>query len=254
MKIKYWICALSVVSVFGSISAVAMTPTQRVQAVEKNIEGQTFFAKASLKVMKDNDTRDMKLKMWWKNRRLAMVKILEPKKDRGTGNLRIQTDLWQYLPNVNRIIRIPSSMMLQSWMGSDFSNDDLVRGGSLAKDYTHRLLAKVKVGGQDTEKIECLPKPNAPIVWGKVILWARVLDSAPIREEFYSEHGDLIKVMTGSHIQRFGSHSIPLELKMTSVKKQNSSTVITYDAKSVIFDQPISDDFFTQENLRKGMD
>lgn len=230
-----------------------MTATERVQATERNIEGQSFFSAASLQVFKDGETREMKMKIWWKNRRLAMVKILEPKKDRGTGNLRIETDLWQYLPNVNRIIRIPSSMMLQSWMGSDFSNDDLVRGGSLARDYTHKSLGKEKIDGQDAEKIECTPKPNAPIVWGKVILWARFSDSAPMKEEFYSERGELLKIMNGKSIQRFDNHSIPTEVRMTSVKKKNSYTIIKYDPKTVMFDRNIPDDLFTQENLRKGI-
>jgi len=233
--------------------AHAMSPTERVRAVERNIEGQTFKATARLVVAKGDEKREMKMRLWWKDRRLALIQVLEPKKDRGTGNLRIGTDLWQYLPNVNRIIRIPSSMMLQSWMGSDFSNDDLVRGGSLASDYTHKLLATEIIDGQPTEKIECLPKPNAPIVWGKVILWARVNDSAPAKEDFFSERGELIKELATKNIKKFGSHSIPTQLTMRSVKKNNSTTTIDYEESSIEFDAPMTDDIFTQEKLRQGL-
>lgn len=232
--------------------AADISPTQRVAAAEKNLEGKTFTATATMTVDKDGNTRTMKMKTWWKNRKLALVKILEPKKDHGTGNLRIDLDLWQYLPKVNRIVRIPSSMMLQSWMGSDFSNDDLVRGGSLANDYTHQLLSRETLNGAPTEKIACTPKPNTPIVWGKIVIWIQTIDNAPIKQEFYNEKGELIKTLIGTNIKRFGTHSIPTHLRMQHAKKENSSTEIEYDPKTIVFDKDIPDSVFTQENLRKN--
>lgn len=176
MKKTLWIfCLLLPTLAFGNIN-----PTQRIKALEDNLQGKTFMSTATMKVVRGNDARQMKIKLWWKERKFALLKILEPQKDKDTGNLRIGTDLWQYLPKVNRIIRIPSSMMLQSWMGSDFSNDDLVKNGSIYNDYTHKLLKKEK----EVEIIECLPKPDAPVVWGKIIVTVRIKDSAPLKQEF----------------------------------------------------------------------
>lgn len=239
--------------IFSAPAFAALSATERIQAAEKNIEGRSFQALASMTVNKGDEQRHMKMRLWWQERKYALVKILEPAKDRDTGNLRIGMDLWQYLPKVNRIIRIPSSMMLQSWMGSDFSNDDLVRGGSLASDYTHKSEGPEKIGGEATEKITCTPKPTAPIVWGKVVVWVRASDNAPVKQEYYTEHGDLVRVMTGENIQSFGAHHVPTKVTMRNMKKENSSTVITYDVSTIKFDQDLPASLFTQENLRKGL-
>lgn len=228
-----------------------MDPTKRIEAVEKNSEGTTFQAIAVMTVKRGNEERHLKMKIWWKERKFAFLRILEPKKDFGTTSLRINTDLWQYLPKINRIIRVPSSMMLQSWMGSDFTNDDLVRGGSLSQDYTHKELLKEKILGHDTVKIECVPKSSAAVVWGKVYLWVRDSDNVPIKHEFYTEKGILVKTLEGDAIQKFGTHTIPTKLSMKNLKKKDSETIITYDPSTIKFDVEIPNSVFTQENLRR---
>ena len=142
-------------------------------------------------------------------------------------------------------------MMLQSWMGSDFSNDDLVRSGSLLNDYTHKEIAKEKALGHSTVKIECIPKPTAPVVWGKINIWVREADNSPVKHEYYSERGDLIKVLEGENFETFGTHIIPTKLTMKNIKKNNSQTIISYEKNSIKFDTEILDKIFTQENLRR---
>lgn len=242
---------LSCLFVSSLSSAAPLSADQRVEAMEKNIEGKSFKSVATMTVKRGDEERTMKMRIWWKGRTHAFIRVLEPKKDSGTGNLRVQTDLWQYLPKVNRIIRVPSSMMLQSWMGSDFSNDDLVRGGSISQDYTHKELSKESVNGIESVKIECTPKPSAPVVWGKINLWVRASDNAMVKQEFYNERGDLVKVMEGEQFQVFSGHAIPTKLTMKNVKKENSATVVSYDISTVEFDSDIPDNVFTQENLRK---
>lgn len=231
----------------------SITPSERIRNVEKNIEGKTFKAIATMIVVRNDQERRMKMKLWWKDRKLALISILEPKKDQGTGNLRIKTDLWQYLPKVNRIVRVPSSMMLQSWMGSDFTNDDLVKSGSLFSDYTHKEIGKDKIGSDDVIKIECSPKSNSAVVWGKVLVWLREQDDVPMKQEYYSEKGELIKVMEGRNIKKFGNHTIPTQMTMTNLKKNGNKTHIEYEHDSIEFDKDIPDSLFSQENLRKGL-
>ena len=122
------------------LSATAATDnaTELVKKSEEHTQGKSFQGKMTMLVGHSGSKREMKMRVWQFGHEKALVKILEPQKDRGTGNLRLNFELWQYLPNVNRVIRIPSSMMLQSWMGSDFTNDDLVKASSLSKDYTHK--------------------------------------------------------------------------------------------------------------------
>lgn len=247
------VLSIFILTFIFSLPLYAQTASQRVLGAEKNIEGKSFKAIGTMTVKRDNEQRQMKMQIWLKDRKAALIRVLEPKKDRGTGNLRVKMDLWQYLPKVNRIIRVPSSMMLQSWMGSDFSNDDLVKGGSLYADYTHKEIAKGKLGTQEAVKIECTPKPNAPIVWGKVIIWVLAANNAPLKHEYYTEKGELVKVMVGEQIEKFGNHYVPTKLTMKNLKKKNSETIIEYEKSSIVFDSEIPESLFTQENLRKGV-
>lgn len=220
-----------------------------VEKAENQVRGKSFRGKFTMTVEKDGQTRTLTLRSWSVGREKAFVKVLSPTKDRDTGNLRIDLNLWQYLPNIERVIKIPPSAMLQSWMGSDFTNDDLVKTSSLARDYTHKFLGREKYQGMDAVKIECTPKPNAPIVWGKVIEWVRWGDAVPLKQEFYSENGELLKVMEGSDIKSYGKRTIPTTLVMKNLKKKDSRTILKYE--DVVFDEAIPDSIFTQENLRK---
>lgn len=226
-----------------------LSASQMVEKADEHIFGKSFQATMEMEIDKAGDKRTLKFKAWNLGKEKALVKVLSPAKDRGNSNLRIDFNLWQYLPNVERVIKIPPSMMLQSWMGSDFSNDDLVKTSSLSRDYTHVLEKKELIDGKiDAYKIICNPKPDAPVVWGKVIVWLTSKEYVPFKHEYFSEKGELIRQMSGSEIQTFGSHSIPTIVKMETVKK-NSSTTIKYS--NVKFDTKLSDDLFTQANLRK---
>lgn len=202
-----------------------------------------------MEVVRPDSKRTLKMRIWSKERTSSLVKIMEPSKDRNTGNLRLDFNLWQYLPNVDRLIRVPSSMMLQSWMGSDLTNDDLVKASSLARDYDSKIDGLEKVNGEEAIRITCIPKPTAPVVWGKVVAWVRKSDSAPLKKAFYSEKQKLLKVFTGSDIKNFNGHVIPTKWVMENSNKPGSLTRIQYT--DVTFDAPLSDDLFTQQNLRK---
>ncbi len=216
---------------------------------EKHIRGDSFRGKMTMTVENAGQKRTLVLRNWSVGREKSFVKVLSPAKDRDTGNLRIGLNLWQYLPNIERVIKIPPSLMLQSWMGSDFTNDDLVKTSSISLDYTHKILGREKLEGFDAVKIECIPKPNAPIVWGKVISWVRAGDGVPLKQEFYAENGELLKSMEGKDVKTFGARTIPTTLVMRNLKRKDSRTTLHYD--EVAFDEKIPDSLFTQENLRK---
>lgn len=216
---------------------------------EEHIRGKSFRGKMTMTVENAGQKRTLVLRNWSIGKEKAFVKVVSPAKDRDTGNLRIDLNLWQYLPNIERVIKIPPSLMLQSWMGSDFTNDDLVKTSSLTRDYTHKTLGREKYEGMDAVKIQCTPKPDAPIVWGKVIAWVRAGDGVPLKQEFYSENGELLKSMEGKDVKSFGPRTIPTTLIMRNMKRKDSRTTLHYDEAA--FDENIDDAIFTQENLRK---
>lgn len=230
------------------VALAAPDADKLISAMEKNVRGTSFTATVSMNVKKPEFERTLGMKIWTKGRDKALVKILSPAKDKGTSNLRLGLELWQFLPNVDKVIRIPPSLMLQSWMGSNFTNDDLVRLSSLDKDYTKKLISTEKLNGVEVAKIECTPKADAPVVWGKIMIWVTLDQSVGVRQEFYTERGKLVKTLEGSEIKTFGTHRIPTVLVMTDAKGSGSSTTIRYDA--VEYDKDLADSLFTQQNLK----
>lgn len=227
----------------------AKDATVLVQRSEDHTRGESLQAEVTMTVVNGSTTRNLSFKLWSIGRKSALIKVLRPEKDRDTGNLRLDLNLWQYLPNIERVVKIPPSMMLQSWMGSDFTNDDLVKTSSLARDYTHSIAGEETYEGHKAIKIICAPKRDAPVTWGKVLLWVRDPDAVPLKQEYYTEAGDLVKRMDGNEIKTFGTHTLPTVLKMTNLKKKDASTTLRY--MDLQFDQKISSQVFTQENLRR---
>jgi outer membrane lipoprotein-sorting protein len=231
-------------------AATAVDSKELLQKAEDHMRGKSFQAQVKMEVVRDEDVRTMEMRLSTRGVDRALVKILKPTKDRNAGNLRVDFNLWQYLPNVDRLIRVPSSMMLQSWMGSDLTHDDLVKVSSLARDYDSSIEGEESIDGMTAYKVICHPKPTAPVTWGKVIAWIRKPDGVPLKREFYSEKGELIKVFSGTNIKSFsGGHTMPVSWVMKNAKKPGSLTRLEY--QDVVFDKSIPDATFTQQNLRK---
>jgi outer membrane lipoprotein-sorting protein len=238
-----------VLAIASPAFGAAPNASQLIEKAEFQTRGKFVEAHMLMTVVRGSTERNLEIKVWSEGNDKALVKILAPAKDRDTGNLRLKLDLWQYLPNLERTIKIPPSMMLQSWMGSDFTNDDLVKTSSLARDYTHKLVGEEVVNGIKTWKIECTPKSDAAVTWGKVMMWVRNPDAVPVKQEFYAENGELSKIMTGSDLKTFGSHTVATKLSMKLPRKAENETRIEY--KSLKFDEPIPASTFSQEFLKK---
>jgi len=181
--------------------------------------------------------------------RRSFVRIVSPVKEAGIGSLRIGAEMWNYLPNVERIIKIPPSMMLQPWMGSDFTNDDLVKESSILDDYTHKVVGITTVDGQEIYQVEATPKPQAAVVWGRVLYVVRKRDFMPLRQEFFSERDELVRVLTFSEVRSVGGRTLPTRWEMRPVAKPGNVT--TFVLKDAVFDRPVDEAIFTQRNLQK---
>ena len=194
--------------------------------------------------------RTLRLRVWEKRKeKKTFIRILSPPKEEGIGTLKIGFEMWNYLPKVEKTIKVPPSMMMQAWMGSDFTNDDLVKESSIVEDYVHRVIREVKIEGFDAYQIEAVPRPDAPVVWDKILYWVRKGDYVPLRQEFYSEKGELIRVMTFSEIKAMGGRVIPTLWQMRPIKKPGRETTLRVIA--VEFNQPIDDEIFTLRNLMR---
>jgi outer membrane lipoprotein-sorting protein len=192
----------------------------------------------------------------WEERdtKQSMIRISKPPKDAGTGFLKIESNLWMFVPRVERTIRIPPSMMLQSWMGSDMTNDDLVKESSTLDDYDHRLLGidnEVEGNpGLSAYVVEYLPHEDAPVVWGKIAAWIELEHGTPLQQDFYDEDGQLMRRMRFSDIRAVGERQVPHHWSMVPLDKEGHSTTIAIE--EIVFDAEIPADIFTKRNLRKA--
>ena len=184
----------------------------------------------------------------------SFIRIRKPAKDAGTGFLKLHPNLWMYIPRVERTIRVPPSMMLQPWMGSDFSNDDLVRDSSEIEDYEHFLLGvdpgSRKSAGRRSFVVEYRPYEEAPVVWGRIVAWIDAELYTPLFQEFYDEEGERIRELRFEEVREVDGRHVPHRWTLVPLDKPGHRTVI--DVAQMRYDLPIDDSTFTTRNLKRG--
>jgi outer membrane lipoprotein-sorting protein len=191
----------------------------------------------------------------WDDRpgRRSFIRIEAPAKDAGTAFLKLPPNLWMFVPRVERTMRIPPSMMLQSWMGSDFTNDDLVKESSQLDDYEHRLLGvDPSPDGHEALSayvVEYVPHEDAAVVWGRIVTWIETEHGTPLRQEFYDEDDERLRVMSFREIETLGARRYPRLWTMTPLDKEGHETRIRVN--EIRFDADIEDSVFTKRNLTK---
>lgn len=220
-----------------------------IQHGESALRGKSAQVVMRMTVKRPTFTRELKLRSWTLGRGHALVEILEPAKEEGIASLRVDDQMWNFLPKTDQTVRVPTSLMLQSWMGSDFTNDDLMKASSLITDYTHKILSRETLDGEKAVQIECLPKPNAPVVWGKILYWARVADDLPLKEAYYDESGKLVRTMTLSEFKKMDDRVIPTRLVVTKAENPDESTTVVYE--KALYDRSVDEGVFARDRLRR---
>lgn len=215
--------------------------------LDKNLRGDFMYAQMKMIVSNKRGSRTVKLESWSKGTSRSFMKILYPKKDRGITFLKRDKQMWQYIPKIERTIKIPASMMLQSWMGSDFSNDDMVKESSFVDDYHAKVLFK----RGKIATIELLPKRHAPVVWGKVIIEIDIVNAVPRKETFYDDRMKKVRVMTFSRVQKHGSHKIPMVMELKPLGKNKSKNKTKVIFEKINYDTPIDSSYFSKNALKR---
>ncbi|OIO36051.1 MAG: hypothetical protein AUJ74_03830 [Candidatus Omnitrophica bacterium CG1_02_44_16] len=226
-----------------------LSPQDIVKHSDDLMRGDTQEGKYTMAIITPNWERRLELYVVSRGRDKMFIRILSPAKEKDTTTLRVKNEMWNYLPSVERTIKIPPSMMLQPWMGSDFANDDLVKEASIVNDYTHKLLAEENSDGQDVYVIELTPKPGSAVIWYKRIMRINKKDFTPVRDEFYGKGDKLIKTLKYSRVKKISDRFIPTYWEMKSEAKQGHATIIEVDDK-VVYNKPIDDSVFSLQNLR----
>ena len=230
--------------------AFAISAKEIIKRAEEATRGDTSIAVYEITVKSRRWTRTMEMKSYEsRGSDKSMAQIYAPKKDAGNKFLLKGDNMWHYVPRLQKTIKIAPSMMLQSWMGSDFTNDDIVNMSSIVEDYHHEILGKETMDGHECYKVQLKPKENAPVVWGKIVYYARAKDYLPVREEFYNEHDVMKKVMTCSNFKKMDGRTIPTRYKMNTVRKKDQYTIM--DIKKIRFNVSIPSYIFTIQYLKR---
>lgn len=219
-----------------------------VKIADDNMRGKTSKADITIKIIRPTWSREMEMKAWSKGDKYSMILVKSPAKEKGTAFLKRDKEVWNWIPSIERNIKLPPSMMSQSWMGTDFTNDDLVKEASAVADYDHKHLGMEPISGKSCFKIEMIPKPSAAIVWEKVIVWIDSNDFLQLKAEFYDEDGFLVNVMNSSDIKEMGGRKVTSKIEMIPKDKNGYSTIIYYN--NIQFDKEIQDSFFTTRNMK----
>lgn len=227
--------------------AADLTATEIVQKKDNLMRGESSFGQYEMIVTSPRWERTIRFKAWSEGKDKSFIVITYPKKDKGNTFLRIKTDMWQYVPRIEKTIKIPPSMMLQSWMGSDFTNDDLAKESSIIDDYTHTLL-------REEEKayvIESLSKPDAAVVWGKIIQWVDKEKFVPAKDEFYDEDGVLVRRLLYDDVKKLPGRYYPMQWTvepLTEEKKGHKTIIIVSEIE---LNTPARENVFTIRALKQ---
>jgi len=233
---------------FVSGVTLAETAADIVDKSDKQMRGESSYSVATMKIIRPDWTRTMSMKSWTKGQALSLVLVTAPAKDKGSASLKRQKEMWSWIPSIERVIKIAPSMLSQSWMGSDFTNDDLINQSSIVVDYEHTLLKEEVIDGDNTWVIDAIAKPDAPVVWSKVRLWISKLTYLQRRVEFIDEFDELVNTMETFDVKELGGRNIATRMTMTPADKPDQRTeLITHEAQ---FNFEIGDDFFSQQQMK----
>ncbi len=237
---------LSVFPIFGQEQPSAL---EIVKKADEKRRGDTNYSEMVVSIVRPTWTRDMQLKAWSMGTEYSLILVTNPARDKGTTFLKREQEIWNWVPSIDRNIKLPPSMMMQSWMGSDFTNDDLIKESSIIEDYTHKLLGDSVILGRDCYKIELIPKPAAPVVWGKVYSWIDKKDFMELKSELFDEDGYLVNRVLFSEIENLDGRLLPSKMEYIPVDKKDQKTVIKY--QMVDYDIEIDDPFFSLQNMKR---
>lgn len=231
------------------VNAQELTALEIIRKATDKLNGKSSKGAMKMTVVRSSWSREVSMKSWSMGDDYYMILVTEPVKDKGQTFLKRQTDMWNWMPSISKMIKIPPSMMGQSWMGSDFTNDDLVKMNSYVKDYTHKIVGTEELENLECYKIELIPKPDAPVVWGKVLAWISKEEFYEMKLEFFDEDGELVNRQECFDIKQFSDRKLPSRLVMTPVQDEGQQTIIEILEND--FNIDINESFFSQQNMKK---
>ncbi len=240
---------LTALWLFAIFSGHAQDATEIIAMADRKMQGNSSTSDMIMRIVRPDWSREIRMKGWSLGKEHSIILITSPARDKGAAFLKREKEIWNWQPSINRVIKLPPSMMMQSWMGSDFTNDDLVKESSIVRDYTHTLIGDTVIGSRLAYIIEMIPKPQAAVVWGRILIYITQEDYLQLMIRYYDEDEFLINTMYLSEIKEIGGRIIPTRLDMVPADDPKQRTVILY--MGMEFDVPMEENFFSIQNMKR---
>lgn len=234
----------------GSTISVAQDATEIIRKADERWNGEkSSESYMTMTIVRPKWERSIEFKNWTLGEENAMTLIMSPAKEKGQAFLKRGTEMWNWMPSISRMIKLPPSMMADGWMGSDYTNDDILKESSIVKDYSHKLLGNETVEGEACWKIELIPHEDAAVVWGKIVKWISQNEYNQMKSEFFDEDGYLVKTEFSSDLKVMDGRKIPSRVEIIPADKKDQKTIVLIN--SIRFNIAIEDSFFSQQNMQR---
>jgi outer membrane lipoprotein-sorting protein len=248
-KIAFCFSLFSLLVNYSSLSAQTFSATEIVRKADEKFNGEkSSIMVMAMTIIRPTWQRTVEFKNWTMGRDYALTLITAPAKDIGQTFLKRATEMWSWNPAISRLIKLPPSMMSQGWMGSDFTNDDILRESSVVNDYTHEITGEEVIDGRLCYKIMMVVKEDAAVVWGHQLRWIDKKDFLVMRVQLYDQDGSLVRTESGSEIKTMDQRLIPSRLELVPADEPGNKTII--DIKEIKFNVDIKESFFSQQNMK----
>jgi len=234
---------------FTSTGMLCQNARDIVENSDVRLRGTSSYAEVSITIVRPKWQKEMNLKSWSRGNEYSVTLVTSPAKEKGSVFLKRKREAWNYLPAIERTIKLPPSMMTQNWMGTDFTNDDLIKQSSIVIDYTHEIIGSETLEGLDTWKIELFPTEESSVVWGKLIVWIDKIDYMQLKTEFYDEDLEIVNKMVGSEIKQYNGRKLPSKLEFYPLEDEGHKTIIHYNKWN--FDIKVPENYFSTQYVSR---
>ena len=227
-----------------------LSPKEIVRKADEKFNGEkTSISTMAMTIVRPTWERTIEFRNWTSGKQYALTLITAPAKEKGQTFLKRENEMWNWNPTIGRLIKLPPSMMSQGWMGSDYTNDDILKESSVVEDYDHQLLREEMLNGRLCYVIKMIAKEEAAVIWGYQIRWIDEKDFLFLKSELYDEDGYLVRTETGSEIKSMDGRLIPARIELVPANEENQKTIL--EIKDIQFNAPIQDSFFSQQNMKR---
>lgn len=231
------------------VNTQQLTAHEIIKKSDDNLRGEYSQGEIKMTIVRPDWQREMTMKSWAAGEEYSLILLTGPARDKGMAFLKREKEMWNWQPTIDRVIKMPPSMMSQSWMGSDFTNDDLSRASSTVNDYEQNILGEEILEERNCWILELVPKEDVAIVWGKIKVWIDQKDFLQLKTEFFDEDDYLVNTMIGKDIQSLGGRTLARVLEVVPADEEGHLTRIEY--LSLDFNKPIKDSFFSIQNMKR---